>query len=69
MKKMYRKPMAKLVDFEYDTQVKAESFEIECDQGWTKKTSKKDIASGECIKCITDEIWFNTTSPWALIGL
>jgi len=62
MKREYKKPMAKLVDFNYDTQVTATSV-VWCDQGWTRMTTAKpQMRTTFCAKCESDLIWINQVS-------
>ena len=65
MKKVYRKPMAKMVNYSYDEQVVAGSKPKYCDQGWTRMTElKPEMRTEMCSRCDSDLIWLNSTSPW-----
>jgi len=65
MKKAYTKPVVKLVNFEYDTQVAAEST-VYCDQAWTRMTTAKPaMRTVLCERCDSDLIWINTLDPWS----
>lgn len=62
MKKEYRKPVVKYVDFRYDTQVTATSVRY-CDQGWTLGTTLNP--TGTCAKCHDDLIWLNEVNVFS----
>lgn len=65
MKKAYRKPMAKMVNYSYDEQVVAGSQTKYCDQGWTRMTTlKPQMRTTYCDRCESDLIWIDSTSPW-----
>lgn len=64
MKKSYKAPMAKYVDFNYDEQVTASSVPVYCDQGWSKETTLVPwMRSTECARCYDKLIWIETTGP------
>lgn len=55
MKKAYKKPMVKMVNYCYNEQVVA--YSEECDQGWTKKTTSTPQMRTYCDKCYSTVIW------------
>lgn len=70
LKKAYRRPMIKKVDFQYDVQVTAESGGYaDCDHASTKKTGRKMGTSAECAWCNDETIWVGSTDPFVLLGL
>lgn len=64
MKKTYKKPVVKFVDFQYDEQIAATSTPVYCDQGWTLMTTLDP--RGTCKRCDSDLIWLNEVQPWSL---
>lgn len=56
MKKTYKKPMVKMVNYCYNEQVVA--YSDECYQAWTKKTtSTPQMRTTYCDKCFSDVLW------------
>ena len=60
MKKAYKKPMVKMVNYSYNEQVVASSEA--CDQGWTKMPTSKPKMRVDCDRCFSDMIWINKKS-------
>lgn len=60
MKKLYKKPAAKKVNFQYSEVVAASG---RCDQGWTKDTTRDPrILGSGCAKCSSEFIWIGFSS-------
>ena len=64
MKKQYRKPLAKYVDFSYDEQINATSVPAYCDQGWKHMTTLiPQMRTTDCVRCFDTLIWIDSTAP------
>lgn len=64
MKKSYKTPMVKYVDFNYDEQVNASSVPVYCDQGWKQTTTLvPQMRTTNCVRCYDVLIWIDSTAP------
>lgn len=65
MKRTYKEPSVRFIDYKYDEQVTATSNPTSyCDQGWTKNTVLlPPYMGGSCSKCDDTLIWIESTAP------